>query len=172
MKKLRLLMTSVCLKSCEGCCNKDYNLSKLPKVSHLNYDEILLTGGEPMLYPDAVISVAKLIRAVNPNTKIYLYTSKFDVIEWKFMEALNVLHGITCTLHTQEDAVHFANILHYIQQLGYAKHKSLQLHIFKGVDIDSVVQFNRTWLRDWKVKENIEWIENCPLPEGEEFRTL
>ena len=41
MKKLRLLVTKNCDRSCPGCCNKDWNLDKLPNATHLNYDEMV-----------------------------------------------------------------------------------------------------------------------------------
>jgi hypothetical protein len=41
--------------------------------------------------------------------------------------------------------------------------KSLRLNVFKGV---SLAELN---LSCWKVKPNIKWIKNCPLPEDEVF---
>jgi molybdenum cofactor biosynthesis enzyme MoaA len=44
MKKLRLLVTSECNRSCSGCCNKEWDLDKLPVCeSYKDYDEIYLT---------------------------------------------------------------------------------------------------------------------------------
>jgi molybdenum cofactor biosynthesis enzyme MoaA len=53
VKKLRLLVTERCARSCSGCCNHDWDLAALPTCeSYAGYDEVLLTGGEPMLYPE------------------------------------------------------------------------------------------------------------------------
>ena len=50
--KLRLLLFEECNRSCPGCCNRDWDLQPLPVCYDLPpYRIILLTGGEPMLYP-------------------------------------------------------------------------------------------------------------------------
>jgi len=48
MKKLRFLLWEDCNKQCSGCCNKQFDLDNLLKVSSTefqSYDEIELTGG-------------------------------------------------------------------------------------------------------------------------------
>ena len=86
MKKLRLLVTSVCDKDCSGCCNKDWGLSALPSISAdspelLIYDEILLTGGEPLL---ALATVRDIINKVNGQVPVYIYTASHDTIALAF----------------------------------------------------------------------------------------
>ena len=76
MKKLRLLFTQICNRRCEGCCNKDWELDKLEQVSHFNYDEILLTGGEPLLFTEQLIGYVKAIRILSP-TPVIVRTSSF-----------------------------------------------------------------------------------------------
>ena len=46
------------------------------------------------------------------------------------------------------------------------KTKSFRLNVFKGVDISKLNTFG------WKVKDEIEWIKNCSLPEDEVFMQL
>ena len=50
-KKLRLLVTAKCHNKCPMCCNNQFNFKKIPVVDRLDYDEISITGGEPLL-PD------------------------------------------------------------------------------------------------------------------------
>lgn len=52
MEKLRLLVTTKCPNKCPMCCNNSWDFSKLPVVEHFNYKEIMITGGEPLLFPD------------------------------------------------------------------------------------------------------------------------
>lgn len=48
-KKLRLLVTAKCHNKCPMCCNKQFDFEKIPVVDRLDYDEISITGGEPLL---------------------------------------------------------------------------------------------------------------------------
>ena len=52
MEKLRLLVTTKCPNKCPMCCNNSWDFSKLPVVEHFNYKEIMITGGEPLLFPE------------------------------------------------------------------------------------------------------------------------
>ncbi len=169
MKKLRLLLFEDCDRSCEGCCNKQWDLDKVPVAEYYTgYDEVLLTGGEPMLSPVMVVSTALLVRRQNPTCKIYMYTAKskraLDIIAM-----LNVLDGITLTLHTQEDLFGFMKLNDWLCMMRETlRDKSFRLNVFKGV----VVDHHHIDLSMWSVKDDIEWIEDCPLPTNEEFRRV
>jgi hypothetical protein len=84
------------------------------------------------------------------------------------MKVLNKIDGMTLTLHTPEDGkllINFNNAL--IRAKLLTKGKSLKLNIFSGVN---VFYLDKIF---WNViKENITWIEDCPLPEGEVFKKL
>jgi len=163
MKKLRLLFTSLCNRNCSGCCNKDWNLEKLPKCdSYLGYDEILITGGEPLLFIDELLILIKKIREENYEAKIYVYTAQLDRLE----EVLPFTDGVTITLHEQKDYLEFNKFLkRNIPNLYNWRNKSLRLNIFKGIQTDYITEL-------FKVKDEIEWIKDCPLPEGEIFMKL
>lgn len=168
MKKLRLLLFEDCLRDCPGCCNKDFDLKALPvETKFKQYDEIILTGGEPMLKPEVIRQVVHKIRIQNNTARIYLYTA--DVR--KHVDVISLLHlylsGITVTLHDAQDAMRFlefyCNLDRYIfKDIIYKK--SLRLNVFKDVPIWA--GYNKAW----KIKRDIEWIKNCPLPENEVFK--
>jgi organic radical activating enzyme len=160
MKKLRLLFTEKCNKKCEGCCNKDWNIEDLPICnSYSDYEEILITGGEPMLFVDELLLLIKNIREKSLYSKIYLYTAYVAELE----KVLPYIDGVTITLHEQNDYLEFKNFLdRNIPSLYYWRHKSLRLHIFKGIEFKYITEL-------FKVKSNIEWIKNCPLPQDEIF---
>ncbi len=168
--KLRLLLFEECNRKCKGCCNKDWDLKALSKInSFRGFDEILLTGGEPMLYPQLVIDTIKRIRKENSTTKIYMYTAHSR----NLIKNLNILYnldGIVITLHNQQDVEPFIFFVNILQILGlfYKKpsRKSLRVNIFKGINI------NISKLTMWKVKNNMTWIKKCPLPENEVFMKL
>lgn len=175
MKKLRLLVTKHCPKNCAGCCNKDWDLDNLPVVEHFNYDEIMLTGGEP-LSDDNIDYTLGVINGLhylhyNPNRKIYIYTAD----SYGLKVAFYIADGFTLTLHDKEDLKEFRWLVDYIASENlietYTHLKghppSLRLNVFKGIEIPDYWQ-----LSDWVVRDNMEWIPNCPLPEDEEFRRL
>ncbi len=163
-KTLRLLLFEDCNRSCEGCCNKQWDLSKLPVVKDFTpYDEIILTGGEPMLHPEIVDTVSSFIRLINPTAKIILYTAMTTTFS-TLIHTLKKIDGLTVTLHDQQDVIPFLLFDDLIDDdLRYSK--SLRLNIFSGVHVMILPDM-------WKEKENIEWLENCPLPDNEVFMRL
>ena len=161
MKTLRLLLTSVCNRSCPGCCNKDWDLKNLPKcISFKGYDEIILTGGEPMLFPSLL---RKTISRIRRQTKapIYIYTAHLENIAIA-KEMFFLSDGLTVTLHEQEDILPWKLFNEIIPR----NCKSLRLNVFSNVKI------THESMKGWKVKRNIEWIKNCPLPKNEVFMRI
>lgn len=173
MKKLRLLLWEDCGKSCPGCCNKDWKLKQLPIATNLiAYDEIILTGGEPMLYPELLQRVIGEIQATTNSPKIYLYTANTKNYD-KLINILLDINGITITLHDPEDVTDFLKLIEEMKKISeviphWLDNKSLRLHIFK--EAHATVLNNIKLPGWWDIKKDIEWIENCPLPEGEEFK--
>ncbi len=73
MKKLRLIITEKCNRKCSGCCNNDWNIDKLPVITDFSkYNEIIITGGEPMLYSHLIKHLCQIIRKQNKKVKIIL----------------------------------------------------------------------------------------------------
>lgn len=158
MKKLRLLITKNCNKNCSGCCNNQWDLSKLPVcTSYAGYDEIMITGGEPMTEPLRVQRLIRAIRKENTFAKIILYTTDLATVLFYCLDWM--LDGLTVTIHDRYDARHFVESE---REANFDESLSLRLNIFKGISIFPLKH-------KWKIKEDIEWIENCPLPENEVF---
>jgi organic radical activating enzyme len=169
MKKLRLLLTEDCDRNCEGCCNQDWDLTSLPVADTTEfalYSEILLTGGEPMLYPNTVIGVSDLIHFVAPKTEVYVYTAKVDDIAASLL-VLQAADGLTVTLHDDTDIQPFKAFDSSLYSVNLNA-KSLRLNVFKGVTLD-ISQFD---FMLWEIKDNMEWIKKCPLPKNEIFKRL
>ena len=158
--KLRLLLFKECNRNCLGCCNNDWDLDNLSICnSYLEYSEILLTGGEPMLHPDIIVEAITEIRK-QTKAPIILYTAKTDN-QKELLYILSIIDGVTITLHDQSDVLPF---LSFAKQVSH-KNKSLRVNIFKGVCITNIPD-------GWVVKDNIVWIKNCPLPVGEVLQRL
>ena len=163
LKNLRLLLFSECNRSCEGCCNNDWDLTSIDICkSFQGYDKIILTGGEPMLNPALVIDTAARIRK-ETNSEIIMYTAK-SKRALDLVAVLHILDGITLTLHEPYDVKPFIELNNILLKMGLEK--SLRLNVFAGIDISGID------LSLWKVKEGIEWIKDCPLPETEVFMRL
>jgi hypothetical protein len=163
MKTLRLLLFAACNRSCEGCCNKQWDLTALPVCeSYVPFEEIILTGGEPMLAPVLVHQTIDEIRRETPAS-IYLYTAKVD--DWLAARGvLNHVDGMTVTLHEQRDLEPWTRFNENIRE--YRGLKRLRLNVFSDVRLAGVTPED---LDGWELKTGIEWIENCPLPENEVF---
>lgn len=160
-KSLRLLVWEHCNRNCDGCCNKDIDLNKLQVITdYTGYDEILITGGEPLLYPKKIINIVYNIGIYNPTAKIYVYTAYTDDVA-AFYDILGVTDGITLTLHEQSDVNENFRAIDTIVKYMDSK-KSLRLNVFKGIDVGDISN-------KWKVKDNIVWIENLSLPPNEVF---
>lgn len=164
MKKLRLLLWPDCNRSCPGCCNKQWDLDKLPRVSsYEGYDEILLTGGEPMLYPERLQDIIRHIRMCAPRAKIIVYTAATDCIDLVFILAM--VDGMTITLHDKHDVTFIKRFISRVPTWEL-KLRSVRLNVFKGISIKDIDISNIS------VKTGITWIKKCPLPEGEVFMRL
>jgi len=124
---------------------------------YTGYDQILLTGGEPMLAPDLI---ERVISDIHKQTEcpIYLYTAYVRDVP-AVLRILHQLDGLTLTLHEQSDVEPWLELDKVVPWTT----KSLRLNVFEGVDLSAY----DTWR--WDVKDHIQWIPDCPLPEGEVF---
>ena len=171
MKKLRLLLFDKCNRSCEGCCNKGFDLEALSIVEdYTPYDTVMLTGGEPMLNVPLLLGTVALIREVNPKAKIIVYTAKINRVNL-VLAVLKEVDGMTVTIHEEKDNKYLFNLNMVIRHKGLVRitqGKSLRLNIFKEAN----VPLTYDGASIWKVKNNIEWIKDCPLPTNEVFMRL
>lgn len=178
-KKLRLLVTTDCNNKCPLCCNNNWDFSKLPVVSRFNYEEIMITGGEPMLHLievyHLIYRIRELQRYLDVKSKFYIYTSLPNLGMYPYSKILFSIDGITVTPHNKEGVDTFVALNKYIRRLYYTKgvknkdyFPSLRLNLFP--DIKKLLP-KRINLSLWKIKD-MEWIKDCPVPEGEDFRRI
>lgn len=173
MKKLRLLVTTKCHNTCKGCCNNDWDLEKLPICNDFSvWNMIMITGGEPMLCMPWLEHLLKRIRLENRECKIILYTAIPKGIihsPYGFTRLIDLclIDGITATIHVEKDVAGFEMLERSFFSVDPFRlsEMSLRLNIFKGISEIKPI-FN------WTIKKDIEWIENCPLPEDETFMRL
>ena len=171
-KKLRLLVTTSCPHNCPLCYNKSYDLEQLQCVRRWDYQQIMITGGEPLSNVPKVIELIRTIRNVvsmqGTAPELFLYTS---VCDDRLQLILNLVDGVVVTPHGKDDVKAFIatnNLLLQSQQLNAGYNVSLRLNLFDDIkammpeDIDLSV---------WQVK-HMEWLKECPVPVGEDFRRI
>lgn len=164
MKKLRLLLTDECDRHCDGCCNKGIDLEALPVCTDFTpYDEILITGGEPLLCPTYLINCIEEIRGANPKAHIILYTACTEN-PMLLLAMARLVDSITLTLHDAIDTLRFVHINKLFIKHDARKHR---LNVFATAMEGIIGGLNASPF--WKVKDNIEWIKDAPLPDGEVF---
>lgn len=172
MKIGRVITTYKCPKDCELCCNKNWKgkpAVKMKESDYKKYDMIVITGGEPLLFPGKIIDLCERIREENKNTTIILYTAYVKKFPGVLFLIRNYLDGITVTLHDNEDVEPFIKLNNAINSPwsdirgGF----SFRLNIFKGISLPVDIDLSM-----WKVKSGIEWIKDCPLPKDEELLEL
>lgn len=161
--KLRLLVTKICHRSCAGCCNKDWDLDNLPIADlEQDYELIMVTGGEPLLECN-FDKTMQVLKSLPLDAEVIVYTT----LSRNVHKILRDVDGVTLTLHEQEDVEEFLKLNDFLLR-SYAYHGlSMRLNVFAGIEIPKGTDLSR-----WKVKDNITWIENCPLPEDEIFARI
>ena len=158
---LRLLLTEECNRTCKGCCNNGFELQALPVCeSFTGFDMIIITGGEPLLKFSELCEIVRRIR-LETSAPIIIYTAYREDPDL-LMKALELVDGITLTLHTRKDTEPFVKFNELIAKSPLTQ-KSLRLNVFNGVSTGGAD------LSNWQVKRNIRWIKDCPLPTDEVF---
>lgn len=167
MHKLRLVLFPECYRSCEGCCNDSQDLEGLPIVNSVydDYDEIMLTGGDPMMKPLLVMSVIQQIR-VETDNPIFMYTAKSKPI-MPFLMVLSQIDGITLTLHERPDILAFVRLNKEMEQYPELCNKSLRVNVISHVWDDLMAVMRGGQKFDHWTLVNKEWMDECPVPENE-----
>ena len=170
MKTARILVTLDCNRNCSYCCNKNleqYNYARVLSLERLNdYDEFVLSGGEPLLNPKRTINIIKYLKEEYPLTPIYLYTQTWVK---GMRKILSMVDGLTYTIHhpsTKNDGLNFYCTQIGVQDTGI----TARLNVMDGVDTGSIVY--RLDSKVWDKIRIVPVLECCPLPEHEDLLVL
>jgi hypothetical protein len=128
----------------------------------------MLTGGEPMLNPNLVILIARSIKCLNSTAQLYMYTALTTHPD-QLINVLQYIDGICVTLHEACDLEPFIEFDKVLRNHPELHNKSFRLNVFHEVQIG---EYQQSLSSLWKIKTNIEWIKNCPLPSGEVLMRL
>ncbi len=173
--KARVILTRKCNRKCPDCPNNavDFDSIKKTNLSNLlEYDELILTGGEPMLRGDKTLETVRQLR-LHYKKPIYLYTAHFNVKNRKyFEEILELIDGITFTLHynaTAEEVIQLLELSDIIDNYGYWRGTGdfySRLNIAENLCTDRFIGALKDF---WDKVSELIYMEDCPVPEGEEL---
>ncbi len=164
----RLIVTYRCNRSCPGCCNEhDNSVRKIAYVKELlKYDEIVITGGEPMVIKRDVIKLILLLRSRGFTGKIYMYTAFFEDDTYSDI-LFERLDGITFTLHTEasgDDIESFERLSDIV---------TTKSRLNRRLFIDSRIWYKLETLQRrfpvWNEVRKLEWKDECQPAEHEEL---
>ena len=173
-KKLRLLVTDKCEHNCSMCCNRQFEFQKIPVVDRWDYDEIMITGGNPLLHQpwlrisQRTINLVKTIRKVqNVESKIYIYTNTCDV---KVLGKIALyVDGFVLTPHNYRELQDIMVLNKLFVDLVWPLKLSMRVNLFEEQENQLPEGF--VWNKNIILKQ-MQWIPDCPIPEGEDFRRL
>lgn len=153
------------------CCNNRLDIENIPVVDRWDYDEIMITGGEPSIFQNQVADLIGSIRCIQAaqgiKCKIYVYTAIASA--WDAMVIIMLCDGAVVTPHNKADLKRFEQLNKWLlQNKNVTAKKSLRLNLFPEIkellpaDID---------LSLWQIKE-MQWQKDCPVPDGEDLRRI
>ena len=170
-KKLRLVVTAKCPNKCPLCCNNRFDLNNIPIFDRVNYEEISITGGELMLFPDEVSElcyfILKAAEFQGYKPKIWLYTSRINTKN--FSSILSFADGVCFTPHSAADVASFKEVNDALLKGEWCELENFSLRLNLFTEQEKLLEGEDLSL--WKVK-HMEWIKDCPVPEGEDFRRI
>ncbi len=175
MKKARIIITFDCKRNCSYCCNKYESMKALmiPTKSltkFFDYDEVILTGGEPFLHTDKLIKIIEFLRhnSKNQKQKIFLYTAQ-PTFGFKLKRVLRMVDGVHYTLHSNSSPKDLAEFYQFQKEILGKEGKSFRLYISPELKYPVTIQ-PQVWARV-ELKPWIPEGQNC-LPKDEELYYL
>lgn len=177
-----LLIKKECNHKCPLCCNRLYDLDKLPTITVEQLqtaDVVCLTGGEPfLLNPWELVDLCRHLRIQYPNIKkLYIYTSgtgfiNFSVEHWQNL--FSSIDGLNISPKNYSDwsTFHWFNGLDYWVEFMKNPRLSNRLYLFEdqlkmweeiqkklhpGLSINWKV-IGRKWDAEFKTPENEHFV--------------
>lgn len=130
----RVIITLDCKRNCPYCVNKYESIKKIMKpigsfTEVEDYQEILITGGEPMLNPPKTGAMIFNLRTAYPKKTLYLYTAKYHHEIWKIIPFLNGVHYSIHEKATEIEVMEFHQFQDTLYLRDLWKKKSFRLYV-------------------------------------------
>lgn len=166
--KARVIVWLDCDRNCQGCCNNTLDFQSIPVITErdlLDCKEVMLTGGEPLLFPAELMRIARQVYLTTQmDSKMYLYTAGTEqfLIYLKTSTALffKLFDGVTYSIHKPEDVelfLKYDKAFKRYRPIGF----KFRVRNFSGVTLDKCLLHC-----DWDIQD-LEWSDNCTIPKGE-----
>lgn len=165
-KTARVIVTFECDRKCPGCCNVapgfSYKETKFDDL--LKYEEIVITGGEPMLISEYCVEFVHRLKYSGYKGKIFLYTAYNKANKkWSDLALLKEVDGVTYTIHADPTKKELQMLANMETAIILSKVKSSRLHI------DSRVKELNFHKEVWNEVKYFDWKEECPVIETEDI---
>lgn len=135
----------------------------------LSFDEIIITGGEPMLIPNEVaLFIYKLRCELMYAGKIYIYSALYNQdLRFEYQDLFKLINGLHYTIHAGATDQEVMELKQLSEMLPRQKDLSFRLAIdnrlYKKYD------FSNINFSDWSVVRKLKWQANCKLPDDEKL---
>lgn len=166
----RLIVTYDCDRNCPGCCNKSglVNAREIYSVNALGgHKEVVITGGEPFLYPRKLLKFIKQLKKANRNCKVYIYTACLHLEDYD--KILNLVDGITVTLHAEATNEDIRSLKYMSEHLWG---EMIDMRLFIDTRVYDRYDLRNIRLQTWDVVRKLEWKEDCKPADNEELLYL
>lgn len=157
---IHLLVTPLCDRNCKFCCNKQYDLKKVPFITNEELSEahtLLLTGGEPFKYSNPIM-IADYYKQNYPNIKnIYVYSNVSALHTFLFYNHIqpNTIDGLSLSIKDEYDYTLFKFLVRFGE---IASLSSNRLYVFDKTlipdDLGNFQLIMREWQEDFKPAED------------------
>ena len=174
--KARLIITFDCPRKCTYCCNS-YNrvMAQAERIEDLGalagLQEVMITGGEPLLYPAKTEAIMWEIRERIPNIKIYLYTALYREA---MRDILPLVDGVQYSIHEQATSADFYGLFRFQELIaGYWRTgRSFRLYVDAKAGLQPQCIRRELWdrveVKSWLTEDEImAQNKHDGLPEGE-----
>ena len=171
-KKLRLVVTDRYPNKSSIYYSSEFNLRELLVFDRLDYEEISIIGGEPMIAGTSDIcfiisTIRNAARLQGYEPKICLYTSRLNIVT--FNKILDYVDEIHYTPHSEGDINNFKGINRNLNRSYY--------HLYNKSLILNLSELNKELLEEedlsnWKVNYFIEETNIYSVSEDEDLRRI
>lgn len=180
---MHLFITKRCTNNCPLCCNKNYDIEKVPLPTEeelSSVSTVCLTGGDPFLLGKKLDEIVNDLRKRENIKNIYVFTSGYACLLYlkKFNKLPNI-DGITFSPKSERD---YDAIWNFVDTYSYhfIKLSSNRMYMFIDkyddcnytIDNNKLVLLAYVWnYLDCQVFFRT-WVEDFNSPENEIFRRI
>lgn len=156
-----IMVTSLCDRDCQYCCNKQYDLNSIPYITKEELDQmkhVYITGGEPFAYSNPC-EIAMHLRHGHENIEsVIVYTNAMELAYYLLRDGLIFcIDGVTVSIKNHTDKHSFENCIAKDPQI--LRLPSNRLYVFPGFEnMECPPQFTKM-KREWQ--KNFVPAPNC-----------